>query len=272
MQFTIFTANCTGNAGNCSYPNEMQIVTPEQLRSAVAADHVCATYKDNYRSNENFIKSDVLVMDIDNDHTDDPAQFITAEKMDELFQDIDYCLVPSRNHNKKKGSHPAAPRYHVFFPVKETTAAAAYADMKVKLQKAYPFFDDNALDAARFLYGCQVSEVIWHEGWMSIEDEIEDAIFDTDTDTAEDFDAPTSSGPILEGSRNRTMSHFAGRVLKRYGNTDKAKEVYLEHSKKCDPPLEAEELETIWNSAVRFFVKCVVTQEGYVPPEELMGN
>lgn len=268
MQFTIFTANCTGKAGNCSYPNQLMIESPEQLKSAVVTDHVCATYKDNYRSNENFIKSDVLVMDIDNDHTADPATFITAEKMDELFPDVDYCLVPSRNHNKPKGSHPAAPRYHVFFPIESCESADAYTEMKVKLQKMYPFFDGNALDAARFLYGCQVSDVVWHEGWLRITDEMEDMIFDSEADTAEDFDAPVSSGPILEGSRNKTMSHFASRVLKRYGLTDKAHEVYMEHAQKCDPPLEADELATIWNSACKFYKNKVMTQEGYVAPDE----
>ena len=84
----------------------------------------------------------------------------------------------------------------------------------------------------------------------------------------DDFDGSSSRGPILEGSRNKTMSLFAGKVLKRYGHTEKAKEVYLEHAKKCDPPLDKEELDTIWNSAVRFFNKKVVTSEGYVPPDE----
>ena len=64
------------------------------------------------------------------------------------------------------------------------------------------------------------------------------------------------------------MSLFAGKVLKRYGDTDKAKEVYLDHSRKCDLPLDAAELDTIWNSAVRFFIKKVATQESYVPPDQ----
>ena len=42
MQVTIFTANCIGQAANCSYPNKVTVVTPEQLREAVKADHVCA--------------------------------------------------------------------------------------------------------------------------------------------------------------------------------------------------------------------------------------
>lgn len=47
MQVTIFTANCIGQAANCSYPNKVTVVTPEQLREAVKADHVCAEYKGN---------------------------------------------------------------------------------------------------------------------------------------------------------------------------------------------------------------------------------
>ncbi|MDD7793828.1 hypothetical protein [Clostridium sp. 'White wine YQ'] len=68
------------------------------------------------------------------------------------------------------------------------------------------------------------------------------------------------------------MSHFAARVLKRYGITEKARDAFWEHAKKCDPPLPDEELDTIWASAVRFFNKKVVSQDGYVPPEEYNAN
>ena len=54
----------------------------------------------------------------------------------------------------------------------------------------------------------------------------------------EDFDSERpggkSSGSILEGSRNNTMSRLAGCVLKRYGDTEKAHEAFPEHAKKCD--------------------------------------
>ena len=113
MQFTIFTANCTGKASNCDYPNKVEVTSAEVLQEAVKKDHVCASYKENKRGNDKFISSDVIVMDIDNDHTDDPSEYITESKMDELFPDINYCLVPSRHHMLEKGSHPAAPRYHV---------------------------------------------------------------------------------------------------------------------------------------------------------------
>lgn len=104
MQFTIFTSNCTGNASNRDYPNKVEIASQEALQEAVKRDHVCASYKGNQRSNDNFISSDVIVMDIDNDHTDDPSEYITEAKMDELFPDINYCLVPSRHHMLEKGN------------------------------------------------------------------------------------------------------------------------------------------------------------------------
>ena len=98
MQVTICTAHCVGQAGNCSYPNKVTVVTPEQLQEAVKMDHVCAEFKGNYRSIENFIRSDVIVMDIDNDHTEVPADWITAEKLEELFPNVEYLLATSRHH------------------------------------------------------------------------------------------------------------------------------------------------------------------------------
>ena len=267
MQFTIFTANCSGNAGNCDYPNKVEIGSAQALQQAVKKDHVGAAYKNNYRNTDNFISSDVIIMDVDNDHTDNPAEFITADTMEELFPDTYYCLVPSRHHMQPKGKRPAAPRFHVMFPIPAVRDADAYAGMKEALFKKYPFFDKNALDAARFLYGCNVNEVVWHEGWLSILDELEDGNLLTD-DSEEEFDAPFCTGSILEGSRNNTMSHFAGRILKKLGNTSAAREAFEERAAKCEPPLEQHELTSIWNSAIRFYEKKVVNADGYVPPEE----
>ena len=77
-----------------------------------------------------------------------------------------------------------------------------------------------------------------------------------------------AGGSILQGSRNKTLSHFAGRALKRFGETEKAKQVFLDEAAKCDPPLEQEELKTIWYSALKFFRSKVKTQPGYVEPDE----
>lgn len=83
---------------------------------------------------------------------------------------------------------------------------------------------------------------------------------------AADF-AELPDGRIPEGARNSTLSHIAGCLIKRYGNTGEAWEKFLEKAKACDPPLDSAELKTIWSSAVKFGKK-LSTQEGYIPPEE----
>ena len=264
MQITMFTADCTGQAANCSYPNRRVVTTPEEMREAVRFDHVCAEYKGNYRSIGNFARSDVVVMDIDNDHTEDPAEWITPEKLDEMLPDISYVIAFSRNHMKMKDGKAARPKFHVYFQITETSDAGWYAALKRGIKKRFDFFDGNALDAARFIFGADAGEVVWHEGWMTIDEEISPIV---ETDEPEKQEG-TSSGPILQGSRNNTMSRFASRILKRYGDTEKAHVAFMEHAEKCDPPLPEAELNTIWNSAVRFFNKKISSSDGYVPPDQ----
>lgn len=260
MQLILQTANVTADAKNCSYPNKVTVTNASELQEAVKMDHVCAEYKNNYRSIDNFLKSNVVVMDLDNDHTDNPDEWITAEKLEELLPDISYAVAPSRNHMVAKNGKAARPKYHVYSEIEEITDSSAHAALKAAIHNAYPFFDGNALDAARFIFGADSGEVVWQEGWTTIDEDIVVEISNEET--------PSASGPILEGSRNNTMSRFASRVLKKYGVTDKAREAFEIHAQRCDPPLEEEELNTIWNSAVKFYKKTIVTQEGYVAPDQ----
>lgn len=265
MQMTLYHADVVGKAANCAYPHKVVVADTDALKCVIAHDHVCATYKNNYRNIANFQMSDVVPMDIDNDHSDNPADWITEDKMDELFGSIDYVLVPSRHHMLPKDGKSARPRYHVYFPIENCTDADEYTAIKVALQKAYSFFDDNALDAARFLFGADADEVVWHEGWMLITDDI---VIEETPKEDEEFDDGVVSGPITKGSRNNTLSRFAGRVLKKYGECDKAHEVFLEQAERCDPPLEDSELNTIWFSALKFFRNKVSKDSGYIPPDQ----
>ncbi len=264
MQFELFHADCVGSPANCSYPHKVVVDDAQKMEAVVAQDHVCATYKNDYRNVSNFIQSDVIPMDIDNDHTEDPAEWLTEEKIEELFGDVDYVLVPSRHHMLSKDGAAARPKYHIYFPIPACTDAKEYTAIKTALQRAFPFFDGNALDAARFLFGATVTDIVWNEGWMgSVLEMFEDA-----EDDDEDFDASINHGPITQGNRNNFMSRFAGRVLKRYGDTDKAHQVFLEQADNCQPPLDDSELAVIWGSAQKFYTNTVMTQPGYVAPDQ----
>ena len=89
-----------------------------------------------------------------------------------------------------------------------------------------------------------------------------DDVFDKDMPQAQFGDTT-----IHEGSRNATLSRFAGRVLKKYGDTDKARQSFIDEAAKCIPPLDDAELSTIWCSAKKFYSK-VKTQPDYVLPEQ----
>lgn len=264
---TLFTADVVGNEKNTRYPNPHTITNAEELRAAVAHDHVTATYQANTRSSSGFVGSDCVVMDIDNDHTNDPTQWITPEGLADEFPLLAYYTATSRNHMIAKGMLSARPRFHVYFPIQPCACVEEYVVLKKNLAAQYPFFDSNAVDAARFIYGNPDAEVLVHEGTDLVDQLLADAL----VDEFAAFDQQTQQ--IHEGSRNATMSRFAGRVLIRYGDSEAARSLFDRKAALCDPPLEASELETIWRSAQRFAAKAAA-DPSYVPPhvwEQLNG-
>ena len=218
MRLTIFTAACIGKKSNSVYPDKSIIGSPEEMNRAVRLDHVCAAYKDNRRSADNFIESDTVVMDCDNDHSDNPEDWITAQKMEKLFPDVSYVLVPSRHDGLPKDGRSARPRFHVYFSIRTVCDADLYVDIKKAIHRSYPFFDENALDAARFIFGSDRGECVWHEGWVTVDETLSEASDEEYSDCR--------ASTIPEGSRNSTLSRFAGRVLKRYGKTEKAFDLF----------------------------------------------
>lgn len=257
MKFTLYTANCTGKAQNSIYPNRAEVNSPEDLLAAIACDHVCAEYKNAHRSSDDYLGGDVDVMDCDNDHSDNPEDWVSPEMYEDIFPDVSYVVVPSRNNMKPKGGKSARPRHHVYFPHNPIANPDECADLKRRIYETAPFFDGNALDAARFIFGCSPDDVVWHEGWMTIDDFLDEQAFAK-------YDR--QSEVISEGSRNSSMSHLAGKLIKRYGDTDKAYQIYLDRAQLCSPPLPQEELDQIWGSAVKFGKK-VTKQAGYVDPD-----
>lgn len=265
MKFTLSIADCTGNAANCLYPHDQEISTPEELAVAIMKDQVFARYKGSYRNIANFLESDVIPMDCDNDHSDNPEDWLTAEKLEEIFADVDHVIFPSRHHMRPKNGKAARPKYHILFPIAPCTDAAMYAAVKGALQAKYDFFDDNALDAARFFFGsdCEAEDIVWHEGFLTIDETLDESDFQERETEA----SGSMGGAILAGSRNNTLSRFAGRVLKRHGITDKAYQLFRQRADQCDPPLGEAELNRIWSSAIKFAHR-VQSQDGYIPPDE----
>jgi len=257
--FTIYSSDYTGNPGNCSYPHKHTITDLESLKAAVTHDYVCAEYRNNYRNGENFIGTDCLPVDCDNDHSENPDDWVMPADVFEAFPGVTFAVHYSRSNMREKNGKAARPKFHVLFPIDHMTDAVAYSNMKKLVNTVFPYFDTNALDAARFFFGTSNPEVELYEGSINLTEFFE-----------EDFDAdmPGHGMPsvIPEGSRNATMSRFAGRVIKKYGDTEEAYNAFIEQAAKCEPPLDDKELSTIWHSAQKFFAR-VSQQDGYVDPD-----
>ena len=262
MRFTLYRSNCLEVPENCTYPHKVEVTGKDSLIEAVKHDYVCAEYQGNYRSNDNFIGSDCLPVDCDNDHSDDPEEWVYPSDVATAFPSVAFAVHYSRNHMKTKGGKAARPKFHVFFAIDRVTEPGQYSEMKKLVNTIFPYFDTKALDAARFFFGTKEPEVEIFDGPMTLTTFLADDDFDANMDSG-------SYGDIVipEGSRNDTLSHYAGRILKRFGNTDEAHKHFAEVAACCQPPLEQSELDSIWRSAQRFYGK-VAAQEGYIPPEQ----
>ena len=141
-----------------------------------------------------------------------------------------------------------------------------------KVQSLFPFFDGKALDAGRFFFGNPDAEVFTFPGTKTLTEfiaelEAERSVTDTPVEEShQSFSIPADSIP--EGSRNSTLSHEAGKILKRWGDTAEAYQKYMAVAAKCAPPLPEQEVISVWKSAVRFFHEKVEKQPGYVSPAE----
>lgn len=262
MRFTLYRSNCLEVPENCTYPHKVEVTEKDSLIDAVKHDYVCAEYQGNYRSNDNFIGSDCLPVDCDNDHSDDPEEWVYPSDVATAFPGVSFAVHYSRNHMKAKGDKAARPKFHVFFAIDRVTDSGQYSEMKKLVNSIFSYFDTKALDAARFFFGTKEPEVEIFNGPMTLTTFLADDDFDANMDSG-------SYGDIVipEGSRNATLSHYAGRILKRFGNTDEAHKHFAEVAACCQPPLEQSELDSIWRSAQRFYGK-VAAQEGYIPPEQ----
>jgi len=261
--FTFWRACCTQNPQNCLYPEKVVVTNAAGFNEMAQYDHVSAKYKDNYRSKENFLGSDVQSADVDNDGVTDPEDWITREDIHRMLEGVPHIISESKHHMKPKSDKPLAPRYHIFMKADMETDAIAYAALKERLYSHFPFIDPKALDAARYFDGTEHPNAVFYPGNITIQTFLERLEAEQEASELE----PDLDAVIPEGTRNSTMFLFAVRTLKRYGNCENARERYRRESEKCAPRLGRTELNGIWKSALKYYGR-IRQQPEYVPPEQ----
>lgn len=257
-EFSLSSSNQKGNSSNAIYPNRVSVSDRDSFIKAISFDHVAGNFEKNYRSKDNFISSNCIVMDCDNDHSEVDSEWVTPFDVAMKFPNVCFYASFSRNHMKTKGDKSKRPRFHIYFPIDEVKDKEIYQSYKMAIYNEFSYFDSNALDVARFIFGVDNPSVELYEGENTIIENITEDLF-------EEFDKESNN--FQEGSRNASMSHIAGKLIKRYGATNEAYNKFMEQSLRCSPPLDEDELSKIWSSAQKFGDK-VSNQEGYIDPEK----
>jgi len=259
--FNFYTSDSFQQVSNCLYPHHCEVRSLDDFIEVAKHDHTCIKFKNSYRNIDNFEESDSDELDVDNDYSENPQDWITKEIIHTTFASVPHIVVESRHHMKWKGKYSPRPRYHVIFLCVKKTSAEEYKAFNQRIIKLFPYFDKQALDSGRFFFAVQEVVAEFHPGTMTLDEFIEEL------EEEEDFDAGLEKDTVIkEGTRNDTMFQYGVRTLKRYGDTDESYQKFLEKADTCESPLPDSELASIWKSAKKYYEN-IRKQPGYIPPD-----
>ena len=245
-EITLYYRKGSGNPEIKEYPEKMIVKSEKGLAIVVENDHVGAEYINQKRSNNNFVKSNCVLLDIDNDHSDDPADWITPDDLSDLLPKVQFYAVASRNHLKPKKGKEARPKHHYYFPINETSDGEHYKGLKEKLAKIIGGVDNGALDIARFFFGVEEPKVETFDGGVSLDDYLKTVTIESGRDGSrrqgdytQGYRVPET---IQEGQRVSAFIKLVG-SLKAKGLTDEAiRAAVVAENKGITKPLTNEEL------------------------------
>jgi len=144
---------------NKVYPDYVLIDNMAKLLEVAKHDHCAALMRDNKRGGGSFLGADCLVFDVDNTHTDDPAQWITPEDIKKALPYFNIYSVPSRNNMKPKNGKTPRPKHHYFIPLNRIENESKYTTIikniinDVNNKFGHEVFDIACKDSTRPWFG-----------------------------------------------------------------------------------------------------------------------
>lgn len=238
----------------------------EDLQAVAAWNHTVFSFKGT-RKAEHWECAEALFFDVDNDHG---GPTVTPETIKQDFPGVAFCYIFSRNNGKPKSGKPAAPRFHVYFPIILNCDAEAVKALLDKVLTRYSYFDAACKDLGRMIFGVEHPEGGYVAGALTLDSFME---HQAAAPSAPAAGLPATAGPgklIPAGQRNSTLSAFAFTVLRKCGpeGIAEAEAAFLQRAEDCDPPLSEGELATIWRYALENARAKIWNKPGYLTPAE----
>jgi len=178
-----FTDNSKLNAGK--KVRYQKITTINEFVSIARYDTTGAKFVDSNRKTVNFLSSDVLVFDIDNDDGDDnvktkwddPGQWWTIDQFTKEFIAYEFIIKTSRNHQILKGDRVARPKFHIYMPLGRIIENIdTHQDLLDRMKwytrrlegEEYLYRLDSKVKNTHQLYGSDVSSVYYNQGMKNM--------------------------------------------------------------------------------------------------------
>lgn len=162
MDFTPFSAyrsTAYQDKTNVRFPVQMTVKTLDDLKILRQTDHTTNAFNGT-ACKANWTGTDCLFLDVDNSATDDPSLWINPQDVMTAFPDVECAIIPSRNHMVEKNGQAPRPKFHCYFPLKDTLTDRQQRDdltAAIVSHWTYPtgdlVFDDGAMDSARKVFG-----------------------------------------------------------------------------------------------------------------------
>jgi P4 family phage/plasmid primase-like protien len=248
------------------------------LAAAVSYDNCLAEYEGGYRTGNKFKRSNVVMADNDNTHSDDPADWIQPADIQAAFPGVMLYQYPSRNNMKEKDGRTPRPKFHNLFVIEETTDKAVFTGYMTALIERFPElrFDKEVKGAAQLNFGVEGAEVTFIDGEKTLTEFFGGACQsngDTASESTQDTEPPEYPGIIPKGNREQAMFDEATRIVTRYGDTPESRAIYDEFIKRLEViPKEADPPQPkagyFWARAQKHYHDKTEKRPGYKDPKE----
>lgn len=248
--FSLCCAKVRGKKQNAFYPDERPVHTLDDLLKIAQLDHTPGFFKDAHRGKLSWYWQECIVLDVDNT---DGGKVTNPADIARDFPGVGHYIIYSRHHNKPKvkddgkGEYPAAPRFHVYFPINSQFTGAKIDAFIKKAIASQPYFDPCCDGRARFIFGVENPQGETVPGALTLDDFLAQQAAPVATSPAV---LPVSSGMeriIPAGERHSHMVKVATQVLTRCGpdGVEQAREAYdreAEHLESGFPQTELERM------------------------------
>lgn len=156
---TIYISDVCQKPKNKKYQTTAIIHDLSDLEEATCFDSITAECTNSERAKSNYLGDNMLVMDCDNTHSDDPDDWYDPNHVAEKFPNVGFYSIYSRNHMKPKKmnngiTQEPRPKFHLYFPLKnrETDYEEAMR-LRKKVLCLFPAFDGKCSDPVHMMYG-----------------------------------------------------------------------------------------------------------------------